>query len=452
VPNLTEIEIKNAKPGDKPRKLYDKLGLFLIINPDASAYWRVRYTIDGRERLKQVGVYRSAGSDTVKMRLAEARKRRDELRETLRKGEDPSANKQAERAQTALETEQKRAAAAELRQKRRADDAATKAVADDARRTVRAVCEEWIETYRAGWSVKHEAQNRQSFRDHVYPAIGDRPIRSVGTADILGVLSALTADSKAETARRVRQRLGGVFQHAALRGHIDRDPVPLIGKEFTKLRATALKVNPARKFPCISRDELPALLRVMRGYPGIVVRLALWFTALTLARTTEVRAATWGEFTDLDGEAPMWRVPPERMKARRPHDVPLSRQACDVLRELKQYTGDGPYLFPHERKRDRPLSENGMLYALWSMGYRGRMTGHGFRSLGSTMLNEAGFRSAVVEKALAHEQGDRVEAAYNRAEYLQERREMLKWYANALDTIERGEAFVGASPIRLVAA
>lgn len=200
MPKLTENEIKNAKPGDKARKLYDEQGLFLFLRPDGSAYWRLRYSIDGREKLLQLGVYRSAGAETVTMRLAEARKRRDELRDLLKLGIDPSDHKQGERARKKLETEQARAATAELRQKRRAEAAATKAAADDERRTVRVVCEEWLETYRAGWSVKHEAQNRQSLRDYVYPAIGDRPIQSIGTADILGLLSAMTARNGAPRA------------------------------------------------------------------------------------------------------------------------------------------------------------------------------------------------------------------------------------------------------------
>lgn len=247
----------------------------------------------------------------------------------------------------------------------------------------------------------------------------------------------------------MRQRLGGVFQHAALREYIDRDPVPLIGKEFTKLRAQALKVNPKQSFPCISRDELPGLLRAMAGYSSVVTRLALRFTALTLARPTEVRAATWDEFHDLDGDLPIWRIPAERMKARRPHEVPLSRQACEVLRQLRQYTDSGAYLFPHDRKRDKPMSENAMLYALWSLGYRGRMTGHGFRALGSTLLHEAGFRHEVIERALAHEQDDKVAAAYNRADYVEERRQMLAWYADHLDAVEAGALASGTSPLRL---
>lgn len=175
----------------------------------------------------------------------------------------------------------------------------------------------------------------------------------------------------------------------------------------------------------------------MNAYPGIVVRLALRLTMLTLARTKEIRGATWAEFHDLDGDAPIWRIPSARMKAKRAHDVPLSRQAVQVLRELRGYTGDDEYLFPHERKRDKPMSENAMLYALWSMGYRGRMTGHGFRALGSTILNEAGYRTVVIERALAHEISDKVEAAYNRAEYLQERRDMLQWYADELQRLSK---------------
>jgi integrase len=451
MPKLTELQIKNERPGDKPRKVYDEGGLFLLVNPNGSAYWRLKYVLEGKEKLLQLGVYRAAGSDTIRMRLGEARRERDSKRELLKQGIDPSADKRAATEKKNLEAEQSRAAAAEIREKRRAAASASKAVAVDAKRTVRVVADEWLEAYRAGWSVKHERQNIQSLRDHVHPLIGDRPIRSIGTAEIMSVLTPLLAAGKAETARRVRQRLGGIFQHAALREYVDRDPVPLVGKEFSKLRASALKVNPQRQFPCISREELAGLLRAMAGYTGVVVRLALRFTSLVLARTTEVRAAKWAEFHDLDGDAPIWRIPAERMKGRRPHEVPLSRQVCEVLRELQKYSGDGEFLFPHDRKRDAVMSENSMLYGLWSMGYRGRMTGHGFRALGSTILHESGFRHEVIERALAHEQADKVAAAYNRADYLDERRRMLAWYADHLDAVEAGESTVGAIPLRVAA-
>ncbi|CAB3753080.1 tyrosine-type recombinase/integrase [Paraburkholderia solisilvae] len=451
MPKLTELQIKNERPGEKPRKVYDEGGLFLLVNPNGSAYWRMRYVLGSKEKLIQLGVYRAAGSDTIKMRVGEARRERDAKRELLRQGVDPSADKRAATEKKRLEAEQSRVATAELREKRRAAAAAGKMAAVDAARTVRVVADEWLATYRAGWSVKHERQNVQSLRDHVYPIIGDLPIRNVGTAEIMSVLTPLLAAGKAETARRVRQRLGGVFQHAALREYIDRDPVPLVAKEFGKLRASALKVNPQRKFPCVPPDELPGLLRAMAGYTGVVVRLALRFTSMTLGRTTEVRGAKWTEFYELDGDAPIWRIPAERMKARRPHDIPLPRQACEVLRELRRYTGDDEYLFPHDRKRDMPMSENAMLYAIWSMGYRGRMTGHGFRALGSTILHEHGFRHEVIERALAHEQDDKVAAAYNRADYLDERRRMLQWYADRLDAIEAGKSTSVATPLRAAA-
>lgn len=435
MPRLTEVQLKNEKSGDKPRKLFDERGLFLLINTDGSMYWRVRYSLGGKEKLTQLGVYRSKGTERVTMRLSEARERRDELRDRLSRGIDPSAHRQAESARLKLEAEQAKTAAREAREARRAAAISSKLAADDARRTVRVVAEEWLESYSSGWSIKHAHQNYQSLRDHVFPIIGSRPIRTIGTADVLNVLQTLLADGKAETARRVRQRLAGIFQFAALREYIDRDPVPLVAKEFTKLRAQALKLNPSESFACIHKDELPALLRVMDAYPGVVVRMALRLMMLTLARTIEIRCATWNEFHHLNGDEPIWRIPAERMKANRPHDVPLSRQAVAVLNELRTLTGDCNYLFPHERKRDKPLSENGMLYALWSMGYRGRMTGHGFRALGSTILNEAGYRTAVIERALAHEISDKVEAAYNRAEYLQERREMLQWYSDQMDQL-----------------
>lgn len=211
MPRLTELQLKNEQPGDRARKNYDERGLFLLVNPDGSMYWRVRYSLDGKEKLTQVGVYRKKGTERVTMRLSEARERRDELRDMLSRGLDPSAHRQAESARLKLEAEQARSATREVRAARLAESQAKKIAAGDAKRTVSVVVEEWIEAYRPGWSVQHAHQNWQSLRDHVLPVIGAKPIRTVGTADILTVLQRLLAEGKAETARRVRQRLAAVF-------------------------------------------------------------------------------------------------------------------------------------------------------------------------------------------------------------------------------------------------
>lgn len=261
------------------------------------------------------------------------------------------------------------------------------------------------------------------------------------------MLSSLLATGKSETARRVKQRLAAVWRFAVLRGLASADVVSLGATEFTERKRLALKVNPRRNFPAVSTAELPELLRSMDAYGGSdAVRLGLRLLALTLVRTGELRGATWSEFV-LDGEAPTWTIPPERMKVKArgdraagAHVVPLSRQAVAALRELRALgLGDGVRVMPHARKAGATLSENAFLYALAGLGYKGRMTGHGFRAVGSTVLHEAGFAHELIEAQLAHEQADDVARRYNRAEYLDRRRVMLQWYADTLDRLQAGE-------------
>ena len=446
---LTEIEARKAAPKDAPYKLFDGGGLFLLVQPDGAKYWRLNYRREGRHGTAALGVYLGKGATKVGVTLAEARRQAADVRALLAAGIDPAQHRRAEAARVALQAEE---LAAELRRKReeerarRADREAARTVA---RNTFERVAEQWIQDRRLHWSVSHVQQVEQSFRDHVYPKIGPRPMAELTSADALDVLAALLAAGKSETARRVKQRMAAVWRFAVLRGLAGADVVSLGATEFTERKRLALKAKPRRNFPAVSPAELPELLRAMAGYHGTpMVRLGLRLLALTLVRTSELRGATWAEFV-LDGDAPTWSIPGERMKvksrgdrAAAPHVVPLSRQAVAALRELRALDLDTVQVMPHGRAKSkgRTLSENALLYALYAMGYRGRMTGHGFRAVASTVLHEAGFAHELVEAQLAHEQADEVARAYNRAEYLERRREMLQWYADTLDRMEQGEA------------
>ena len=446
---LTEIEARKAVPKDAPYKLFDGGGLFLLVRPDGAKYWRMNYRLAGRHGTAALGVYLGKDAGKVEVSLAEARRRAADVRALLAAGIDPAEHRRAEAARVALQAE---TLAAELRgrreaeQARRAEREAARAVS---RNTFEVVAGLWVEDRRLHWSASHVHQVEQSFRDHVYPKIGRRPMAELTSADALGVLSALLAAGKSETARRVKQRMGAVWRFAVLRGLAPSDVVSLGATEFTERKRLALKAKPRRSFPAVSPAELPELLRAMAGYHGTpMVRLGLRLLALTLVRTSELRGATWSEFV-LDGEEPTWTIPPQRMKVKSrgdreaaAHVVPLSRQAVAALLELRALELDPVQVMPHGRARSKgaTLSENALLYALYAMGYRGRMTGHGFRAVGSTLLHEAGFAHELIEAQLAHEQTDDVARRYNRAEYLDRRREMLQWYADTIDRMERGES------------
>jgi integrase len=446
VHKLTEIEARKAAPRDKAYKLFDGGGLFLLVQPDGAKYWRMNYRLGGRHGTAALGVYLGKGAGKVEVSLAEARRQAGEVRRLLAAGIDPAAHRRAQAARTALEAQELADQVASRREAARARRQAERAARAVARNTFEAVAEQWIAERRAHWSAAHAHQVEQSFRDHVYPTIGARPIAELGSGDALDVLSDLLAAGKAETARRVKQRMVGVWRYAVLRGLAASDVVTLGTSEFSERKRLALKANPRRSFAAVSPAELPELLRAMRAYSGSdVVRLGLRLLALTLVRTGELRGALWSELT-LEGDAPSWVIPPERMKiktrgdrAAGAHVVPLSRQAVAAFLDVRALGLDGVRIMPHARKAGATISENAFLYALAGLGYKGRMTGHGFRAVGSTVLHEAGFAHELIEAQLAHEQADDVARRYNRAEYLDRRREMLQWYADALDRMERGE-------------
>ena len=434
---LTNVEVDQAVPADKPRKLFDGGGLFLLVQPNGAKYWRMNFILNGTQSTLALGVFKGKGSAKVEMTLKEARAERDERRKLLDRKIDPRDQAKIEAEQRRLEAAAIRKADIERREAGRAARAQCKSATVKAKLTFERVAEEWFSEYEASWTPKHAHQVWQSLRDHAFPLIGAKAIADIGTADVMHILSPMLGDGKIETAGRLRQRMAGIWQYAAVKEYCPKDVVALVAKEFGKIKKTARKANPIQHFAAVGRQELPGLLLAMSSYKGHpITRLALRLLALTFVRTGELRGARWAEF-DLESKAPTWSIPAERMKMRRDHVVPLASQAVEALRELQGFTGGGEYLFPHERRRDRPMSENTVLYALWSMGYKGRMTGHGFRAIAGTMLREElGFRHEVVERQLAHEQEDSSARPYDRADYLADRRKMMQVYADLLERIE----------------
>jgi len=437
---LTDKAVAALAPREKPFKVSDGNGLYLVVTPAGAKLWRMDYQLQGRRGTAALGAYANAGGARGPVSLVKARAERDRCRALLAAGVRPADDKAAAAGEVRAKAQAARAAARADRQARQAAAQAKKAQRAAEYWSVERVAEAWAVEIAVGKTEKHANQVRQSLADHVYPWIGARAISSITTADVLDVLGKLFDAGKAETARKVRQRLGKLWKFAVLKHYATADIVTPVRDITTDRLKAARTLRPPGHFASIEPSEAPALMMLIRGYSGSpVTRAAALVLAYTFVRTGELRGARWSEF-QLDGDTPTWTIPVARMKvklrgdqAADDHIVPLSRQAVQVLTELRDLSLDRVHVFPHSRKAGKTMSENTVLYALWELGYRGRMTGHGFRSLASTMLNEAGFDSALVEAQLAHEKPDRIEAAYNRAKHLERRRLMMQSYADMLD-------------------
>src|SRR4051812_28908811 len=374
---LTDFKVRQAKPGPKAYKLYDGGGLFRHVQPNGSRYWRLKYRTAGKEKLFAVGVYPEVG-------LSEVRAKALEAKGLIRDGADPVVE----------------------RRRHRASQATTSA------ETFQAIAEEWIASRADIWAATYREAVHSALAANLYPHIGTLPIRSITVPTLREALLYMERRGTLAVLRKVRMWASLVFRFAIATGRAESDPA-------APLRGT-FKAHKARNFAAVTKaQEFGELVAHVRTYDGsVVTRCALMLMAYTFVRTGELRGAEWSEFNFDDG---LWRIPPERMKMGEPHIVPLSRQVIEVLAELKALTGNGRLLFPNERRREKPMSENTILYALYRLGYHSRATGHGFRSSASTLLNELGFDPDVVERQLAHRERNKVRAAYHRAEYLAER-------------------------------
>jgi integrase len=391
---LTATAIRNAKPGKKPKRLYDSAGLYLEISPTGGRWWRFAYRFAGKRKLLSLGV-----SNDVP--LAIARKRRDEARVLLADGVDPSAARQAA----------KREASARVTN------------------SFEAVAREWYSKQAHTWVASHAADILRRLESNLFPVIGATPIAELTAPALLSALRGIEHRGAHDLAHRVLQVSSQVLRYGVATGRCERDL-------SSDLRG-ALTPHKGRHQAAVTPEELPALLRAIDGYAELgdqLIGYALRLLALTFVRTGELIGATWDEI-DIDDAT--WTIPTERMKMRSEHVVPLSIQALAILREVRAIGGGSRYVFPG-RNPDKPMSNNTMLFALYRLGYKGRMTGHGFRTVASTVLNEAGFRADVIERQLAHCERNDVRGAYNRAEYLPERRKMMQHWANMTDALAQG--------------
>lgn len=385
---LTDTLIRKTKTHTKPIKLADERGLHLLLTPEGGRWWRFRYRFGDKEKMLSLGTYPDVS-------LKAAREAREDARKLLNRGIDPSVARQQEK----------------------------QAKAEAGANTFEAVTREWLENVKPKWSAIYQSDTLKRFEAYVFPGIGRRPITEVTAPDLLALLRKIEAQGTVETAHKVARACGQVFRYGIASGRCQRNPA-------VELRG-ALKARPKPKhMAALPASELPTFLRKIDEYDGErQTQLALRLLALTFVRTNELRGATWAE---INLEKADWTIPAERMKAKALHHVPLSRQAIEAFRELQGMNGKWPWVFAG-RAPTKPMSKNTVLFALYRMGYHSRMTGHGFRALASTTLNEMGYRPDVIERQLAHSEKNAVRAAYHRSQYLEERRTMMQAWGDFLD-------------------
>ena len=403
---LTDLKIKASKPASKPYHLTDGHGFFLVVQPNGSKLWRWKYRFEGKFRLMALGSYREVS-------LANARSAHAEARARLLKGIDPMTERKAEKNAAPVEAAQ--SAEVPVRQS---------ASTGEGVNSFRKVAAQWFEKWKVG-KVQRYAQNTETrLREDVLSRIGDRPIGDIKPPEIASMILAIEERGAEDVARRVLQNTQQIFRYAMAFGLAQQNPAAAFRP------SDILKARVTTNFARVEVSELPVLLKKTELYDGSdFVRLALQLMALVFVRTGELIPARWSEF---DLREKLWSIPADRMKMRRPHLVPLSHQAHSVIEELWERRRNDVWVFPGERNSPY-MNKNSMLGALKRMGYKGEMTGHGFRGLASTILNEMGYERAHIEMQLAHAPKNEVEAAYNKALYLPQRRIMMQDWANFLD-------------------
>ncbi|EBX6823497.1 TPA: tyrosine-type recombinase/integrase [Salmonella enterica subsp. enterica serovar Agona] len=390
---LTDIQIKRAKPQDKPYTMNDGHGLSLLIKPDGSKGWRFRFRFAGKARLMSFGSYELVS-------LAEAREKRDTARKQVANGIDPVEERKAQKLAQKLSTEN----------------------------SFESVSREWHAAKADRWTIAYREEIIKTFEQDVFPFIGKRPISEIKPLELLEVLKRIEKRGALEKTRKVRQRCGEVFRYAIITGRAEYNPAPDL--------AIALAIPKQKHHPFLSAEELPHFVRDLESYTGsIITKNATKILMMTGVRTQEMRFATWSEIDFIKG---IWEIPAERMKMRRPHIVPLSSQVIELFKQLQPITSDYPYVFIGRNDRRKPISKESVNQVIESLGYKGRTTGHGFRHTLSTILHEMGFESAWIEIQLAHVDKNTIRGTYNHALYLDKRKYMMQKYSDFLMNLSTG--------------
>lgn len=390
---LTDNKCKSLKPQKTPYKTADSQGLFLLVMPNGSKYWRLKYRYLDKEKLLSIGVY-------PEVSLAEAREATTEARKTLKAGQDPSLVKKEKKRQLVLNSEN----------------------------NFEAIARDWHNNYSVRWSNNYSNEVIHHLERDIFPYMGKRPIKDITPLELLEVIKRVEARGALDMAKRDLQLCGQVFKYAVPHGFVSHN----IAQDVVG----ALKPRKVKHFASLSIDSLPEFLRVLdhndvRLYPH--TKRAVRLLMLTFVRTNELIGAKWNE---IDFKNAQWDIPAERMKMRNPHVVPLSKQALELLKTQYEETGRWEFVFPNQVRPMKCMSNGTILKALERLGYKGQMTGHGFRALAmSTIKEQLGYRHEVVDRQLAHAQRNKVDAAYDRAQFLKDRKKMMQEWADYLDAI-----------------
>ncbi|MHB7363813.1 tyrosine-type recombinase/integrase, partial [Klebsiella pneumoniae] len=380
---LNARQVDTAKPREKAYQLADGAGLYPEVVPSGSRYWRMKYRFNGKEKRLAFGVYPAVS-------LAQARALRDEAKKKLAEGIDPSFAKKEEK------------------------------LVRDVRlhNTFQAVALEWHGTKVSRWSEGYASDIIEAFNKDIFPYIGQQPVNEIKPLVLLNVLRRMESRGATEKAKKVRQRCSEVFRYAIVTGRAEYNPAADL--------TSAMSGHESKHYPFLTVEELPDFFKALSGYTGSpLIVLAARLLILTGVRTGELRGAFWSEF---DLEKAVWEIPAERMKMKRPHLVPLSTQALEIVQQLKVMSGQYPLVFPGRNDPRKTMSEASINQVFKRIGYTGKVTGHGFRHTMSTILHEEGFNTAWIETQLAHVDKNAIRGTYNHALYLEGRKEMMQWY------------------------
>ena len=399
---LTELKIKQSKSEEKQYKLTDGEGMYLRVYPNSSKYWQLQYRFDQKQKVLSLGVWPEVG-------LIEAREKRAVARKKIRLGIDPIGEQKVIQKEAQKELEVRKEALTI---------------------TFRKVFQEWLNTKSSEWTGRYTKNVSGYMNMHVLPDLGDKPIIDIRREDLIGVLMKLEEKGIHETCFRIRQKTEAVFVYAIIKGYYEGiNPAMYLDKIISKPKQKFHNYLPIEELP-----EFISKVETSIGVPPLTI-LAMKFVILTFVRTVELRYADWKEF-DLNCKEPIWVIPAERMKMDMTHHVPLVKQTVNILNEIRKYSGPKGFVFPQQRNNQKAMSENTLLYFSNRLGYAGRHTIHGFRTIASTVLNESRkWHPDVIERQLSHQESNKVRKAYNRAEHLDERRKMMEWWADHIDSI-----------------
>ncbi len=389
--SLNDLICKNAQPKDKEYKLADGEGMYLLVKPNGTKCWRLKYRIGGKERQLAIGIYPA-------IRLSDARERRKEARDMIAEGLDPSQAKKQEKRMVGIKIQN----------------------------SFESIAREWHDNHKHTWTERHAKDILNRLESDIFRDLGSRPISEISPLELLDVIKKIEKREAHVLAHRAVQYCTRIFRYAILTSRADRNP----GSDLTG----ALKPAVGTHHSALDVKDLPGFLKALdENKPRLYVqtRLAVKLLMLTFVRTSELIKASWSEFDLKNAE---WIIPAERMKMRRPHIVPLSKQALKILSELKNLNMYSDLVLPNQWDNKKPMSNNTILFAIRRLGYKDKTTGHGFRALAmSTIKEKLGYRHEVIDRQLAHAPANKIVAAYDRAQFLDERKKMMQEWSDFID-------------------